>query len=239
MKMKTIMFILLGVFAGQVFAQESSYEVHRISAPIVIDGDVTTEEWDGASHAIELIFPWDEQTGDKQTTRVRLLWDDTNLYLAYQCEDTDITAQYTKRDANVYRDDTVELFLNVAPYQTAAYYGIEINVRCAYMDYLWTSREFYHKTLQFEGVEVACKMLGTLNEREDTDTGWCLEVAIPWSNFTAMSRRGPRIGTIYEANLNRWDGVEPDRRLSQWVDSQIDWPHPHAPEHFGELLFVE
>jgi hypothetical protein len=35
----------------------------------------------------------------KQETRARLLWDDTNLYIAYEVEDTDIGAQFTERDA--------------------------------------------------------------------------------------------------------------------------------------------
>ena len=230
---------MLSTFATQVVAQEPSYEVHRTTVPIVIDGAVDAEEWAAASPAVEFIFPWDEQTGAKQKTRARLLWDNTNLYVAYECEDSDITASQTDRDSNVYRDDTVELFLNVVPEQIVAYYGIEINVQCVYMDYLWTEEEYYHKNLQFEGVEVATKIDGTLNQRDDTDTGWSLEVAIPWSNFSAMGRRGPRVGTVYEANLNRWDGVNPDRRLSLWSDSQLDWPHPHAPAHFGELRFVE
>ncbi|MBN2512651.1 MAG: hypothetical protein JXB18_06905 [Sedimentisphaerales bacterium] len=54
-----------------------------------------------------------------------------------------------------------------------------------------------------------------------------------------MARRGPKVGTVYTANLNRWDGVQPDRRLSVWSDSKLNWPHPHAPEHFGKLTFVE
>ncbi len=34
-----------------------------------------------------------------------------NLYVAFECEDTDITARVKGRDEFVYRDDTVELFL--------------------------------------------------------------------------------------------------------------------------------
>jgi hypothetical protein len=46
------------------------------------------------------------------------------------------------------------------------------------------------------------------------------------------------VGTVFTANLNRWDGIEPNRRLSLWSDSKLNWPHPHAPENFGELVFV-
>jgi hypothetical protein len=49
----------------------------------------------------------------------------------------------------------------------------------------------------------------------------------------------PQIGTIFTANLNRWDGSDPNRRLSVFADSKLNWPHPHAPENFGELIFVK
>jgi hypothetical protein len=237
--LKKVIFAVLFACAGFAQAQnEPSYEVHRVTNPIVIDGVVNAEEWKAAS-PVEFIFPWDSQTGAKQKTRARLMWDSTNLYVSYECEDADITAQVKNRDDNVYRDDTVEIFLNVAPTQIVAYYGIEMNVNCVYMDYLWTSKEFYHKTIQFEGVQIASKINGTLNERNDKDTGWSLEVAIPWSNFSAMARRAPQAGTVYKANMSRWDGTEPARRLSMWLDSKLDRPHPHAPEQFGDLKFVQ
>jgi hypothetical protein len=39
--------------------------------------------------------------------------------------------------------------------------------------------------------------------------------------------------------LNRWDGVNPDRRMSIWSDPLQARAQPHVPERFGELLFVE
>ena len=42
---------------------------------------------------------------------------------------------------------------------------------------------------------------------------------------------------VWTANLNRWDGTEPNRRLSLWSDSGLEKPHPHNPKRFGELLF--
>ena len=89
-----------------------------------------------------------------------------------------------------------------------------------------------------EGLETGIQIDGTLNQRDDEDRRWSLELAIPWANFADMARP-PRAGTVYTANLNRWDGTEPDRRLSSWVDSGLDWPHPHAPANFGELEFTQ
>jgi hypothetical protein len=222
----------------QAEPQRPRYEVRRAAAPVTIDGHVNADEWSQASPAFEFIFPWDVQTGAKQKTRARLLWDDTSLYIAYQVEDTDITAQFTERDAPVYRDDTVEIFLNVLPSQTVAYYGIEVNVRGAMFDYFCADAQFFIKRFQIEGIKLGIQIDGTLNQRDDQDRGWSLEMAIPWVNFEDMARV-PQAGTVFTANLNRWDGVEPNRRLSLWSDSRLDWPHPHAPAQFGDLIFMK
>ena len=243
--MKTIIgmavaaFLLVG--SQDAFCQAEStrprYEVRRAVVPVTMDGHVNAKEWSQASPAFEFSFPWEQQTGAKQKTRARLLWDDANLYVAYEVEDTDIVAQFTERDAWVYRDDTVEIFLNVRPSQTVAYYAIEANVRGALMDYFCADAQFYIKRYQMEGVKLGIQIDGTLNQREDEDRGWSVELAIPWENFSDMARV-PQAGAVFTANLNRWDGVEPNRRLSVWADSRLDWPHPHAPAQFGDLVFV-
>jgi len=219
-------------------APKPRFEVHRAPSPVTIDGKVDPQEWAAAGPAITLIFPWDVQTGAKQKTSCRLLWDDQNLYVAYECEDTDITAQVRGRDEFVYRDDTVELFLNVRPSQTAAYYCIETNVLGTVMDYVCIDAQYLLRRYNMEDLKIGIQVDGTLNVRSDKDRGWSLEMAVPWKNFSDMAKP-PRAGTVYAANLNRWDGVEPDRRLSVWADSKIDWPHPHAPKNFGDLTFVE
>lgn len=50
---------------------------------------------------------------------------------------------------------------------------------------------------------------------------------------------GKSPGTVWAFNLNRWDGVEPNRRMSIWSDSMQERPGPHAPERFGDMRFVQ
>jgi len=214
------------------------YEVHRATAPITIDGKIDPPEWSAASPAFEFLFPWDSQTGEKQKTHARLLWDDNYLYVAYEAEDNDVTAQVQGRDDFVYRDDTAEIFLNVKPSQTRLYYCVEVNVRGVVMDYVCIDGQYYMRRFDLEGLQVGVHIDGTLNMRGDRDRGWSMELAIPWKNFADMAPP-PHIGTVFTANLNRWDGTEPHRRLSVWADSKLNWPHPHAPANFGELVFVK
>jgi hypothetical protein len=213
------------------------YEVHRASSPIVVDGVPNDKAWAEAGK-IELIFPWDAQTGAKQKTTARLLWDDQFLYVSYECEDTDIVAHHTEHDDPTYLDDAVEIFLNPSPGQTGIYYGLEMNVRAVLYDYVMYNSGKLFKQFDLRGVKLATRIDGTLNMSGDKDKGWSLEVAIPWANFDALAKR-PEAGAVWSANINRWDGVEPNRRMSNWSDPVQPRPNPHVPARFGQLVFVK
>ena len=214
------------------------YEVHRATSSITVDGLVDESAWESASQPVALRALWEQQTGPRHATAARLLWDDDYLYVSYEVEDADITAQYLERDDPTYRDDAVEIFLNPMPSQTGLYYGLEKNARAVLFDYLMYDSRRLFKRFDMDGVRVATHLDGTLNARGDSDTGWSLEVAIPWDNFEVLGDR-PEPGTVWSANLNRWDGIQPDRTMSIWSDPLVERPHPHFPERFGELIFVD
>ena len=215
-----------------------TYEVHRATTPVAIDGVLDDAAWKRAA-PIQYQFPWDKQTGAKQATTARLLWDEKSLYVAWEAEDTDIVAHYASADDPTYLDDAVEIFINPDPKQTY-YYGMEINARATVYDYFYVFPKMLLKRINFEGIQIAAYVRGTMNVRGDTDKGWTIELAIPWRNFVELAPKGrPEPGAVWTANLNRWDGVAPDRRLSQWSDSGLVEASPHNPERFGRLVFVE
>ena len=78
--------------------------VHKTLSIITVDG-VMDEAWKSAD-----VFSFDhyynvEKPTDKQKTKFRMLWDDENLYLFYECEDAYITAREKNRDGAPYLDD--------------------------------------------------------------------------------------------------------------------------------------
>ena len=232
---------LLYLLAVCAIAQERplpKYEVKRAASRIVVDGKLDDTAWRGAP-AVEFVFPWEAQTGAKQKTTARVLWDANYLYVGYTCDDADVVAHFDKRDDPTYRDDAVEFFVNPKPSQEF-YYGLEMNARGTLYDYFYAFPKLLLKRLDFSGVLLATSVDGTLNSTGDKDRGWTLELAIPWSNFEELgSTAAPKPGTVWTANFNRWDGVEPARRLSLWSDSEMTRPSPHNPKRFGQLVFVE
>src|SRR3712207_8346274 len=55
---------------------------------------------------VNLQFLWENQTGAKQATAARLLWDDENLYVSYDVVDADINAVFLNRDDPTDRKST-------------------------------------------------------------------------------------------------------------------------------------
>ena len=236
--MRLLMALALTVQLVTAQSPVPRYDVKRVAVPPTIDGALSEAAWTAAPAAV-LQFLWESQTGAKQMTRARLLWDAQALYVGFDADDTDITAQFLERDDPTYRDDAVEIFINPDPRQEAVYYGFEMNARGVLYDYLNYSSRTLFKRFDATGVKIATSLRGSLNDRTDTDRGWSLEAMIPWPNFEELSRRPPTAGTVWKANFNRWDGVQPTRRMSIWSDPQNTESWPHVPSRFGEIVFVE
>lgn len=238
--------LLVPLAAAALLAQTRSvgplpkYEVKRAQGRIAVNGLLDDEAWRHASPAVEFVFPWDNQTGAKQKTRAKLLWDSDYLYVGYECDDEDIVAVFGQRDDPTYRDDAVEIFIHPGP-KYKVYWGFEMNSKAIMYDYVSVPGVIHLTDSDVPGSMLATTIRGTLNQRGDKDQGWTLELAIPWRAFRdfAGTPLPPKKGDIWRANLNRWDGVEPNRRLSQWSDSALNTPNPHNPERFGELVFVD
>ena len=230
--------VLLATAVASAQPPIPTMEVRRAKGPIAIDGRLNEDAWK-AAQAVTFTFPWDRQTGAKQKTTARLLWDDTYLYIAYECEDTDITAHYRKRDDPTYRDDAVEAFINPRPSQTDVYFGFEMNAAAVMYDYIYFQSKYLLKRLNLEGMLLATDIRGTLNASGDHDQGWSLELAIPFAEFEGVAQTlPPQPGESWAINLNRWDGTEPARRLSQWSNSLLPQPNPHNAKRFGTITFV-
>ena len=86
------------------------YTARRASSPIVIDGRLEEPDWRTAERSPRFADLISGNPGIHDT-RAAVLWDDTWLYVGYWIEEPFVEATLTERDAPIYKDNDVELFV--------------------------------------------------------------------------------------------------------------------------------
>ncbi|MBT4099550.1 MAG: carbohydrate-binding family 9-like protein [Gemmatimonadetes bacterium] len=218
-----------------------SMVIERAPGPIKIDGQVDNI-WKKAE-SVDFVFPWNDTAAeDAQSTQARMLWDDDNLYLLFECVDPFLDSEVTEKDGPVYQEDAVEIFATPRAEDVTAYFGYEMNINGALLDYMaFEGGEQHTKSIHFnwenEGVEIATSFDGTLNDHADTDAGWILEMVIPFDNFRHLGGTIPPVeGDVWRLNLNRTKGY--NGQFSQWSDSATDHADFHRSARFGRATFT-
>ncbi|MEE2658998.1 MAG: carbohydrate-binding family 9-like protein [Candidatus Latescibacterota bacterium] len=215
--------------------------VARTQSPVIIDGRPDDAAWQ-AAEPITFIFPWNDVTVEEpQSTVARMLYDDNALYIVYECTDPYLDSEVTEKDGPVYEEDAVEIFATPNPADITTYYGYEMNINGALLDYIafkggkhWT--QSIHFPWESEGVQIATSYDGTLNDHSDVDKGWVLEIAIPFDNFRHLGvPMPPRTGDVWRLNLNRTKGDL--GQFSQWADTQAHQAAFHHSAYFGIAHF--
>lgn len=232
------------------------YEVRRSVKPPTLDGRIGRSEWRGSRWSADFV----DITGDPARkpalrTRVRMLWDDSCLYVAARMEEPRLWATLTRHDAIVFHDNDFEVFLDPNG-DGEQYFEIEVNALNTVMD-LFMNRP-YRKGGTYDmawdaGLRSAVRLRGTLNESSDHDRGWTLEMAIPYSALRRPGRRHlPVPGDRWRIDFSRveWTldpvtGGYVRRKGSQgkllpednWVWSPIGVVNMHIPERWGVLEF--
>jgi hypothetical protein len=188
-------------------------------------------------------------------TQVKLLWDETFLYVGANLEEPHLWATLTERDAVIYRDNDFEVFIDPNG-DTQDYFEIEINAMGTVWDLMlpkpYRDRGSAVTSWDAEGLGAAVHLDGTINDPSDRDRGWTVEVAVPWS---ALRLRPPGDGDHWRLNFSRvqWyldvvgrayqKAVDPSTGESlpeeNWVWSPQGAVNMHMPERWGIVQFSE
>lgn len=213
-----------------------SYTIYRTSSPPNIDGDLSDQAWLYADTISDFyLFNLAKPT---YSTKAKLLWDDENLYIAFECEDEDIWATMKNRDDPLWEEEVVEVYID--PSGTGKNYKeFEVNPLGTLIDLNIVEpkngnpgdwREL--RKWDAKGVKVAVKVNGTLENRNDKDRGWTVEMAIPLDNFAPYK---PSIGSEWRLQLFRIDrsNTISQPEFSSWSPTDTF----HNPARFGRVLF--
>ncbi|MDH3570801.1 MAG: carbohydrate-binding family 9-like protein [Gemmatimonadota bacterium] len=238
-----------------------SYICYRARAPLAVDGRLDEASWRRAVWS----EPFVDILGDSAPppplrTRVKLLWDDEYLYIGAELEEPHLWATLTERDAVIYQDDDFEVFIDPDG-DTYNYYEIEINALGTVWD-LFLVKPYRDggpaiTAWDIAGLHSAVALDGTINDPSDRDSGWTVELAIPWRVLAeaAPGQRLPRDGEMWRFNFSRvdWDldivngryekRRDPDtgRPLAEhnWVWSPQGAVNMHMPERWGRIEFSD
>jgi hypothetical protein len=167
----------------------------------------------------------------EQQTAVRLAWDETFLHVRFDCADRDAWGTFMARDAPLYQEEVVEVFLAPSAADPARYFELEVSPRGTLFDAVVWNPDSDRSTMRADpGWD--CPGL-----RWETGTGaaaedWWAALAIPWA---ALSGGGP-LPAIWRANFYR---IERPRdgaaELSAWSPPLTSPADFHKPARFGFL----
>jgi len=255
-----LLFTIIGLIPSTLHSQDEKlphYPIKKIRKPISIDGKINERIWEKAKWTNDFT----DITGDKAKrpgfrTRCKILWDDNHLYIAAELEEPHLWATMTKHDDIIYREHDFEVFIDPGADQTN-YFEIEVNALNTTME-LFMNKPYnkggnYDLNWNAEGMISAVKLQGSLNDQNDIDTAWTLEMMIP---FKALQKEGrpykPKKGSTWRINFSRveWDmemkegkyGVKRNDQgkkmpENNWVWSPIGFVNMHIPEKWGYITF--
>jgi len=211
-----------------------SLEVPRAGGAIRPDGRLDETDWKRAARTGPLGRP-SGRGKPKAQTEARLLWDDTHLYVAFECRDEDVWSTLTERDANLWEQEVVEVFLDPDG-DGKTYAELQVSPAGVLFDASFERHrsDLAKARLWDSGAGHGVQVDGTLNAREDRDRAWTAELAIPWAKLPAVPHLPPRPGDELRANLFRLD-----RQKGGGQDAAA-WSAPvrsdfHALDRFGRL----
>ncbi|RME23841.1 MAG: hypothetical protein D6806_10580 [Deltaproteobacteria bacterium] len=169
-----------------------------------------------------------------QKTIARIGWDTANLYVAFECEDADIRSSYHERDAPLWREEAVEIFLDTDA-DGKDYVEIEVSPNRTTFDAYFAARRAGRRLDWNPRMQVGVLVRGTMNKPADHDIGWTAEIAIPFDELPGKVTRPPRAG--WKVNMYRIDRLKSRTELSSL--RPVPSGDFHDTSSFVPLVFAE
>ncbi len=193
----------------------------------VIDGKLDDKCWQNSVEAGNFTRTENHQPATAQT-KVYVLYDNTNLYFGFRCEEPLLDpvlnmlhafkAVITKPDDNVWADDSVEIFLTTSE---------------GAMDYYHIAANSLGTTYTAHGSDKTWSP-ATKTAGGRTDSEWSVEMAIPFTSMGLTS--SPKEETLWRMNLCRTRRPDEKELYTSW--SPVGVEGFHSPASFGYLSFT-
>lgn len=188
------------------------YVVYRSIDSLIVDGHATELSWQKAMWSDSFVdIEGDKQLKPALDTRFKMIWNQDALYLYAEMDEPHVWATVMKHDDVVFNDNDFEVFIDPDG-DTHSYFEIEVNALATLFD-LFLPKPYRNSgsaliPWDVRDIKVAVCVDGSLNNADDTDRKWSLEMAIPFRSVSVGNRvQVPVNGSYWRINFSRveWD----------------------------------
>ena len=237
------------------------YYCQKAKKALEIDGNLEKSFWQDVPFS-ELFtdIEGDTKPEPRFSTRMKMKWDDNNLYIGAELMGDEIWGNVTKRDDVIFQDNDFEVFIDPDS-DTHRYIEFEMNALNTVWDLLldkpYRDKGCPFNSFDIKGLRTAVKIEGELNNPFGKNKRWCCEIVMPFESLCECNSRGKRPvnGDYWRINFSRvqWPVDIVDGRYikrvngdtgnilpeDNWVWSPMGVVDMHYPELWGFLVFSQ
>jgi hypothetical protein len=223
---------------------------------IEIDGKGDDKAWGGAASTGPFV---DVGTGKPNSVfpvngQAKITWDDTNMYVLFDVKDPDLVGGFTDKSQGddrwtaagqpkLWTKDTVEIMIDPDGDGDAKdYYEIQINPQNKVFKSQFDTKQqpmggpngpFGHEDWDPK-MKSAVFVRGTIDNKDDKDDGYTVEVAIPWAGLSKAKQVPPKHGDTWRMNFYAMK----DNGGPAWSPI-LGQGNFHTAHRFGRVTWVE
>ncbi len=215
-------------------------QARQAVGPITVDGKLDEPTWKAAVPNGPLGRPDGTPSTPDMKTTVRVLWDEQNLYIAFNVKDAVGTSMFAARDEELWKQDVVEVYLDPDA-DGKQYIELQVSPKNIIFDALFAERRKPDwpeaKKWNFANMKTA---VATQTADGGLDAGWNVEIAIPWTDLADAKGAKPAIGGKWRANFFRIENKDKGQDFASWsAVAEGGGSDFHNLDRAGWIVFTE
>lgn len=192
---------------AQIPLKPPVYKAEKIrNSEILLDGNLNEKVWQSASWTSEFI---DIQGSDFEKpylmTKAKILWSDSMVFIGALLEEPHLWANIVEDEKVIFYDNDFEVFIDPNG-DNHNYYEFEFNAFNKKWDLFlqWPYRDTLKpdQAWNCKGLEHAVQLFGSINQVQDLDSAWTIEIGIPIHQIASEIQAGD----VWRMNFSRVSG---------------------------------
>lgn len=246
----------------QIEFSPRKYVCYFTDEKIIVDGKLNESSWQKAKWSEDFVdIEGNLKPKPRFKTKVKMLWDSSFFYIAAELEEPHIWATLKNRDDIIFYDNDFEVFIDPDG-DTHRYIEFEMNAFNTVWDlflikpYRDTDKAALHG-YDIKDLKSGVQIFGTINNPNDIDSCWTVEIAFPWDAFKEITNNSipPENNNKWRINFSRveWKTQIINNKYEKLINHETNKPYPednwvwspqgvvnmHYPEMWGYVQFTK